>query len=250
MLKKVAIFYIIILSFSTYSKAQSMTSRTLLNNLEPFWGFLESLRKNTQESTGKKYTSHLEQSYSFIQLELRDTEQLLLLQVRYQLQHPPKLDIYSFYCDDKKLSKKLKTQCRKMVGDFEWNNTPSTTFILSEQQSQYFEIADRIASLANDINATPTCYGAVIITSESIKLEQINRWNSKSLDHKDSYFMRDLYFVIPLIKNDTKEKTHHSFGSYYIGTMEVFFQDGSAKKQRTIGDKIMMQLEKEIENYN
>ena len=246
--KKITILCIIMLGFSTCFKAQSMNSKTLLNNLEPFWVLLENLRTDLEKNTGHQYTSSLEQSYGFIQLDLIDAKQQLFLRVRYQLQHPKKLSLHSVYCRDENKSKQFNNDINRVLGDFEWHSNPDSDFKLTAKQTEYLALADRIAALGNDINATPSHYGSVTITSDFIQLTQINRRNSRSLDHKDSYCMRDLYFVIPLKKNnEAKEKL--KIGSYYLGEMEVYFQDVSAKTQRTTGDKIMAQLKEEIKNY-
>lgn len=249
MLKRLSICLFVAFIFSMQCNAQAMTSRTLLNNLEPFWFSLETLRKNILETTGNEYTSTLQQSYGFIILELRNAEQQLFLQVKFQIQFPKKLTCYSFYCEEKNMATKIKAYTDQLAGDFEWNESPESTFKLTPQQIQYLEMADRIASPGNDINATPSSYGSVIITSEFIKFEQINHMNSTSLDHKDSYSLRDLYFIIPL-KGTSKRRHDLKIGSYYLGEMEVFFQDGSAKTQRATGDQIMIQLREAIKNQN
>ncbi len=245
---KNAVLFAILFCLSTFVKAQSLSSKTLLNNLEPFWVLLEDLREDLEKLTHKEYTSSLEQSYHFIQLELRDSAQQLFLQIKYQIQFPKKIARYSFYCQDKNIPDQFEVHSNQMIGAFEWDSIPKDTFKLSTKQTQHLEIADRIAALGNDLGATPSDYESVIITSTFIKLKQSNSKNSKSLDHKDSYFLRDLYFIVPLNESINK-KEHSLIKAYYIGDMKVFFYDGSAKSQKITGDKIKAQLENEIKRY-
>lgn len=248
MLKKATILFFLVLIFSTYSSAQSMTSRNLLNNLVPYWEFLEGLRTDLSESTDIAYTSVLQQAYSFIQLELRDEEGQLFLQLKYQIQSDSTLALYSFYCDNKNIAAQLETQAKKLLTHFEWHTPSKNNFKLTDKQIQYLEIADRIAAVGNDIFADPSFYNLFILKADLIKLEQINRRNSRSIDHKESYFLRDLYFLIPLKDKKDSQKTakiNHSF----IGDLEIYFGDSSAKSQRGTGDKIQLQLEEELKNY-
>lgn len=278
MLKKVSHLFFLFLLLSTYSKAQSMTSRNLLNNLVPHWAFLEQLREDLYESTGTKYTAVLEQSYNFIQLELRDNEEQLFLQIRYQIKSGNKLTLYSFYCDKEDIAVELEVQAKRLLANFEWNtslshsshpsklrwtfttsklevhnkqvedSTTKNEFKLTDEQITYLEIADRIAAVGDDIFTYPSFYNTFTLTADFIKLAQINDRNSRSIDHKDSYFMRDLYFTISL-KQEAKKQNAPKVDCYFIGAMEVLLQDSSAKFQRETGNKIMLQLKEEIKNY-
>ncbi|MBL4649841.1 MAG: hypothetical protein JKY03_08920 [Aureispira sp.] len=262
---KNALLFFIFLLISTYSKAQPMTSRNLLNNLAPHWAFLEQLREDLQESTSTKYTATLEQSYSFIQLELRDGDNQLFLQIRYQIKSENKLTLYSFYCDQEDIRVELEAQVKELLVNLEWNqssqkpntqvdnSTTKSAFKLTDEQILYLEIADRIAAVGNDISTSPSFYNTLTLTANFIKLEHVNRRNSRSINHKDSYFMRDLYFIIPLREKEQNKRKNPTLeiriGSYFIGAMEVLFQDNSAKSKRETGDKIMLQLKEEIKNY-
>jgi hypothetical protein len=228
-----------------------MTSRTLLNNLEPYWVFLGQLNIELSESTGTKYTSKLQQAYSFIILELEDEDHQQFLQIRYQIQSKNKLSIYDLYCDDKKIEAKLEAKANQLLVNFEWNTPAKQEFELKDKQVLYLEIADRIAAVGNDIFAEPSFYSLVTLTANAIKLDQINGQNSRSIDHKDSYFLRELSFSIPL--KDQTDKTEKSkavlIDGYLIGDMEILFGDSSAKSQRATGDQIRLQLQEEIKNY-
>lgn len=250
MLKNTLLLLIILFSSSSYCKAQLMNSKIVVDNLAPFCVSLENIKEQAQATTGATYIASLEQAYSFIQLELRDTDEQVFFQVKYQIQFSDQLSYYDDpYCEDKKLGKRLKKTTDQFIGCFKWQEQPTNNFKLSPEQTKYLEIADRIAALSNDMpNTRPSYYSKVIITADFIRLEQINHWNSRSLDHKDSYFLRDLYFVIPQETEKTIKKSDR-FGVKYIGEMEVFFSDGSAEKRRDVGDKIRLQIKEELDNY-
>lgn len=250
MRRKLVLFMIAFLGFSFMSISQSITSRTLLNNLKPYWLFLEDIRQDIEKTTGNKYESVLEQSYEFIQLDLRDSSQQLYLRIIYKIELPGKLIRYDFYCADKKISTRMESNADKLVGAFTWDSIPENIFELSTKQIEYIQIADRIASLGNDshLSAKPSDYKSVIITSDFIKLDQSNHWNSRSLD-KDSYYLRDLQFIIPLKENINNKDSRKTSENYYIGDMEIIFSDGSAKSHKDIGDKIKAQIDIEIKKY-
>ena len=247
-LKKTGLIFFILFSLSTYSHAQSMTSRALLNNLEPYWVFLEQLKVELSESTGAKYTSKLQQAYSFIILELEDEEEQQFLQIRYQIQSKNKLSIYDFHCDDKKIAAKLEAKAKQLLVGFEWTTPAKQEFKLTDKEVLYLEIADRIAAVGDDVFADPSFYSLVTLTADFVKLEQVNQQNSRSIDHKDSYFLRDLSFLISIKgKNETLKSSKMNL--YFIGDMEIRFEDSSAASRRATGDKIRLQLQEEIRNY-
>lgn len=248
MFKKLSILFLLILSFSMNTNAKPISSTSILNKLEPFWSLLETIRTDLEEISTNKYTARLEQSYDFIIMDLRDAEEQIFLELKYQAQSNKKLICYSFYCADEKRSKKIKTQTNKMLGAFDWDEKPTSLFELNNEQINYLDIADRIASLGNDIDAEPSDYASIIITEDCIRLSQSNHRNSRSLDHKKTYLMRDLVFTIPLKNKDTQENKSQ-YGKYYLGEMEIYFKDASAEIQKETGDNILKQIKEEIENY-
>lgn len=246
---KQALLFLLVFGFSFLCKAQSLSSRTVLNNLAPYWVFLEDLRQDIEKSTGNEYESTLEQSNNFIELELRDSAEQLFFRVIYKIQFPDELVRYRFYCADKEKSAKLEAQVDQMLGTFQWDSIPKHTFELSLKQIEYLQIADRIASVGNDIFAAPSDFGSVVITSSFIKLNQINRKNSRSIDHKDSYFLRDLHFILPLKENSIDKEGPQVVGSHFVGELQIIFNDGSAKSRKSTGDQIRTQIELEIEKH-
>jgi hypothetical protein len=117
------VLFIIISGLSFFCEAQSLTSRMLLNNLEPFWEFVEDLRQDLKKSTGNEYKSVLKQSGYLIELELIDSTQKKFLRVQYGNKFSGKLIRYNFYCADKKLStQQLEADADQMVETFEWDS--------------------------------------------------------------------------------------------------------------------------------
>lgn len=249
MLQKLLTLGVLTLAFSFTGSSQQLSSQTLLNKLHPFWEAIEEIREEVTEKKGVHYVSLLEQSYDFITLILQDSSGQLFLEIKYQLKSQNMLVQTNFYCADEELRKKVLAKAKKMEGKFDWNNPAKTTFNLSSDQILYLQIADRIASKGNDISARPSDYGRLLLSSKWIKLTQSNHWNSKSLDHKDSYYMRDLSILIPLEKVAESDPNPISIDLYQIGAMQVHFVDGSAKSSRGTGDEILAQIKKEMEDF-
>jgi hypothetical protein len=248
MMKHLLIFLFVV--GPSVGNSQSLSSRALLNNLEPSWVFIEELRSNLEKETGNTFKSSIEQGYDFIGFELKDSTNQLFLQIHCKIKHPGELVLEKLYCVDKNLSNKLKKETKEITGPFQWDSLPKKTFKLNQEVIKYLEIADRIAAFGNDLSARPTDYRSVTITKNEIKLDQSNHMNSRSLDHKDSYLLRDLIFLIPLENRNKKGSDKIVIGSYFIGDMEIIFNDGSAKSQKYTGDKISKQLELEIKHFN
>lgn len=246
--KKLVVCVFLILPF--FCNAQLMSSRRLLNNLAPFWELVEELRQNTEKNSGKKYQSVLMHTNNFFELKLIDNQKNVFLEVIYKQEFPYKLSLYRFYCADKKITPKLKNEVLKKVGKFEWESAFDVTFTLTEEQIEYLEIADRIASLGNDTNNQPSFYESVQITSDFIKLNQPNYLNSESIDHKNNFYLRDLYFKIPLHKKKaTNERSLNPLENFYIGNMKIFFTDTSSKQNQNTGNLIKNQIRLEINQY-
>ncbi|MCB0477439.1 MAG: hypothetical protein KDC84_04715 [Crocinitomicaceae bacterium] len=244
---KIFTIYMIIFSCSLSARAQNLSTENLFNNLHPFWEFLEEVKTEVNDEKGTAYHSVLRQSHNFIFLELEDEKRVLMLRIELQIEHPGKLVKNQVYCRHDDLTKKISQKADKLEGEFEWKTDSSNTFKLTQTQINYLKIADRIAAKGNDIHAQPTDFSEVILTEYWIKLEQINRLNSRSLSHRDSYYLRDLKIAIPLFPKEEKHNTE--IGIYKIGRMLINFFDGSAKDYKATGDQIRTQIEKEKEAY-
>lgn len=121
---------------------------------------------------------------------------------------------------------------------FAWD-TRAKENLYNKEILRYLSIADEIAKKgylcdAGD-NYSPGYFSKIIVTDSSIVLEQVNRWNSKSLDHKKDYHMRDLEFHIPL-----REANENKSGlpDYLIGQMLIHFTDHSSENNKNCGDGI------------
>lgn len=249
-LRSIVIIAFCLFSFIGYS--QSISSKQVLQKLGPYWDFADNIRKQIEDTSKYEWQTVIEQSYGFIIVEIR-RDYSIFLRVEYQVQQK-EMKIYNFYCAEKKLEKRMKKKCQILEKPFDWNDVSNSYFKFSKEIENYLEIADRIAAKGNDISARPSDFGRIILRSDYIKLSQNNHWNSRSLDHKDSYFMRDLSFKIkfadPSKEHPKKDKNIIAIGQYFIGFMEINFNDGSAKSQQGTGDEILAQLKKEVQSFS
>jgi hypothetical protein len=99
--------------------------------------------------------------------------------------------------------------------------------------------ADEIASQAYQCNSGdnyhPGYFTEILPNSHGIFLSQVNRWNSRSIDHKDDYTMRELQFSIPY---EEDEVPNNSLDEERIGRMRAKFSDHSSKNNLWCGDLI------------
>lgn len=237
---------ILLLSFTIIGKAQTLSTRDVLNNLHPFWEFLENQREDIEAVKGIELTASLELSNTYIKLELNDATDQLFYRVQYQIESPMELTRSSFYCADSQLSTKLEAPTNNIIEFFSWDSISENTFPLSSQQIDYLEIAERITANDDHHGVRET----LTLTTETIHISRSNHWNAKSLDHKDSYYLTDLDFIIPLKEALHKEGAPLTMGSQHIGDMEIIFYDGSAESQQTYGDNITESIADEKEKYN
>ncbi|MEZ4937277.1 MAG: hypothetical protein R2799_06755 [Crocinitomicaceae bacterium] len=248
MIRNSFILFICLLGIAHFGQSQKLSTQNLLNNLQPYWEFLEEIKTEMDDQLKTEHHRILRQSHNFIFLELTDEKNVLSLRIELQIEHPGKLVKKQVYCRHNDLTKKISQKADKLEGVFEWKTDSSNTFNLTQEQINYLKIADRIAAKGNDIHAQPTDFGDVIVTEYWIKLEQINRLNSRSLSHRDSFYLRDLKIVIPLFPKEEQHNTE--IGIYKIGRMLINFFDGSAKDNKVTGDQIRTQIEKEKEAYD
>jgi hypothetical protein len=232
-----------LIGLSLTSKAQTST-RDLLNNLSPFWEFLVAQEKAIEASQKLELTAELEYSAPYIRLALNDTSGKLFYRVHYQVESSQDLTKSSFYCADLKLSDELAPVTDDLIKFFFWDSLPKNNFTLSTPQIDYLNMADRIATADDHHGVRQT----ILLTDEQIHIIRSNHWNARSLDHKDSYFMTDLEFIIPLNKASTD--TLSLLGSTRIGDMTVVFYDGSAASQKAYGEQIEEKIAYEKKNYD
>lgn len=178
--------------------------------------------------------------YSFITAEMKKSNQFFG-QVRFEVtDNEGKL--ISLYCEDGSLQKILTTKMESETWPG-WAPPSSTVLPYSQQVLSSMEIADSIAALAKNCTRgdeyRPGNFSKVMLTSNLIKLEQVNHMNAKSLAHKKDYSLRSLVFTIPLESNSPDERSFHG---YKIGIMTANFSDNSSENNRPCGDRIVAEL--------
>lgn len=137
------------------------------------------------------------------------------------------------------------------IWDYLLRNAPKSfdTEILENSEKvdkdveQYLAIADNIAKQAQGCSQgddyLPGHFSEVIIDDSGITLRQINRWNSRSIIHKNDYHMRDLEFHIP----GGRSEMDHRYGIDKIGRMAIIFSDSSSMNNKVCGDRIYNEIQ-------
>jgi hypothetical protein len=125
---------------------------------------------------------------------------------------------------------------------------PSGTLIYSEGLNTYLTIAESIATCAYLCTAgddyRPGYFSEITVEAEGITLSQVNRMNSRSLDHKQNYALRDLKIFIPL-KPLPEHNSRLQLDEHSIGSMRIHFSDLSSPNNRKCGDRILGKIEEE-----
>ena len=124
-------------------------------------------------------------------------------------------------------------------------NTLKPANVYNAETVRYLGIADLIARNGYQCSAgdnySPGYFSEIKVEDDRIILRQINRWNSKSLDHRDDYHMRDLEFFIPLQSTEVGYSLH----DHQIGQMLINFTDHSSKNNKDCGERIMKKMMEE-----
>jgi hypothetical protein len=136
----------------------------------------------------------------------------------------------------------------EVVKKYLFENTPSSWTPGKEKNSfspevvRYLTIADDIAKSAHQCSAgdnySPGYYSEISVEEDRIVLRQINRLNSRSLDHRDDYHMRDLEFFIPLQVLEEKASSY----DFRIDNMFINFSDMSSKNNKGCGQQVMAKI--------
>ena len=149
------------------------------------------------------------------------------------------------YCVNTAVENELNAHISNAVPDaaMPWDDNKQDNY--SKEIIDYLRIADRIANAGHLCSAgddySPGFFSKIIASDTALILKQINRHNSRSIDHKQDYHMRELEIIIPT--NGNFDKRRH--GSYYIGNMIVDFSDQSSPKNKTCGDRILKKIAEE-----
>ena len=230
-----------------------MNSIQLVNGLSDYLSLLTALEVKEQayyQGKGEPvplFSRSVSLSYSSIKLNLEkiiteNGEQSTSIYILCEFDVNQKNVLVSnVYCQNRDREKDIK--------DYALEHKP-TAFpmnkdvnVYDKETLHYLAIADDIAKEAylcsSGDDYRPGYFSEIIVEEGRIILRQINHWNSRSIAHKDDYFMRDLEFYIPLTPADQKP----SFQDEQIGRMIIRFQDGSSKNNRVCGDKIKEKIE-------
>lgn len=235
-----------------------MKTIELVSGLYDYVLLLTTLEAREQEhyravgDTITKFSKSVSLSYETILLrlnKLNNEEQFdpVYIECKFGL-YEQIVSLKSIYCDNK--------DREKDVNEYVLQHCP-TGFKTKENISaynddviHYISIADEIAKEAylcsSGDNYHPGYYSEIIIEKNQIILRQINRWNSRSIDHKNDYHLRDLEFYIPLTSIESKPL----FRSKHIGRMLVNFSDNSSKNNKACGDRISQRLTEEQMKFN
>lgn len=234
-----------------------MNTIDLLKGLQAFVSLLTTIKKMEQAHHDLKgglnitLTSSISLRYSFVTLKIdsKKKEQPLgekVLPSRYT-KITFQIDQQGVSCTEVYAAQKDR---ENVLRDFIFQNIPvwntnKPTSVYGEETVRYLEIADLIARngylcSAGD-NYSPGYFSEIKIEDNRIILRQINRWNSKSLDHRDDYHMRDLEFFIPL----QSAEGGYSFHDNRIGQMLINFTDHSSNNNKACGESIMKKMMEE-----
>jgi hypothetical protein len=151
-----------------------------------------------------------------------------------------KVGIDRVYCQHKKREPHILNYIQHHTPErFPSGNHPAHT----PEIRDYITIADTIAKEAylysSGDDYRPGNFSEIMVDDDIITLRQINRHNSRSIDHKDNYTMRDLEFLIPLNTVILKP----SFEDECIGNMVIRFSDRSSTKNKQAGDQIRKKID-------
>jgi len=227
-----------------------MNTIEFLHALHPYLILLTAIATNSKERTGSEMIKTISLSYSNIKLRLevqdkKDADSNLYLLASFQIDQE-KVLLTDVYCKDTEKRKEFEEAIRSQM--------PPSAFLqsftleedpFSKEVIHYLTIADAIAKQAylcsSGDDYRPGYFSEIILEENRIVLRQINRHNSRSVDHKQDYHLRDLEFFIPL--NDVAEKL--SFQDEQIGAMRIHFSDGSSKNNKQCGDRIQKKINEE-----
>ncbi len=230
-----------------------MTILEILNILKPFREYLIQLHESEMKrQPGYEWEYSLSLSYTFITLKLLrgtkdDNYKDLYIEIIFRIEknvivfseiHPADGINTQHLTEEIKSDKKLHTRVFKGLQE--------EPIVFSDEVQNYLSIADRISKNAVNMNTGddywPGNYSKVKYAKNTIVLEQINHMNSRSLNHKEDYCLRDLIFRIDLQNVITSES---QFEAYQIGNMQILFSDRSSKNNRQAGDFILEQIKTE-----
>jgi hypothetical protein len=231
-----------------------MRTLDLLTSLDDYVSLLEAVKdKEISNPFEKKedpgiFIAVVSLRYNFIMLKLEHGKKLPSSQ-RYMLSRymectfrieQDKVSVATFYFQQKEREAAVKK--------FILENAPAK-WLPGSKKNRYEESVVRSLSIADDIaqtayqceagdNYSPGFYSEILIEQNRVILRQTNHWNSRSLDHREDYHLRDLEFFIPLQATEEKASSY----DYRIETMFINFSDMSSKNNRSCGERLRQKM--------
>jgi hypothetical protein len=159
------------------------------------------------------------------------------------------------YCEDTQRAEVLQKHFEPLAADPASVNGSDTDRIMidADDLDKYLTIAESIASTTYLCSAGddywPGFFSEININAERIILQQVNHMNSRSIDHKKNYTLRDLQFEIPLLNRPVTQKSSIGWEEHHIGTMHIRFSDRSSQSNKTCGDRIREKIEEEMRRF-
>jgi len=151
----------------------------------------------------------------------------------------------NLYCEREEAENQMREYVLQHAPTSFPTKTNADTNFLSDETQGYLTIADEIAKQAylcsSGDDYRPGYFSEIIIEDTQIILKQINHWNSRSIDHKKDYHLRNLEFYIPLTDDELKP----SFKDEHLGRMLIQFSDRSSQNNKRCGDWIREKMNEE-----
>jgi len=230
-----------------------LTCKNIVNNLSGYLSLLKSVKWIVTRSNHPRVVDEIlivpsiTLEYKTVKMLLHSKKGLddypqLYFQAVFQVSadHGVLKDVY---CVDKAIEDEFKNSNSNTISGpgIKWQDD-SETNIYSDEVNGYLEISDRIAQqcylCTSGDDYYPGYFSSTIVTEESITLKQINLHNSRSINHKSDYHMRELIIMIPTIQNYHET----SFSDYKIGGMRIKFSDRSSAGNTVCGEKITQRI--------
>lgn len=229
-----------------------MKAIEILYNFTPYQLFLEELfEKESKANPGVHWERSIENQYRFIVLKVEygeNTEYRLQTAIKITFEiDKNKIALTEIYTEDPSKKEAIEKSIlgNPAIREAQWHTEPNNTWYHEEETTAYINIADEIAEAGSNCSSgdhyAPGHFSEIKVNSQGIFLNQINLYNSRSIDHKDNYHMRKLRFFIPLFKG-MKVLREMEDMTYQIGEMQVSFSDDSSPVNRRCGEKIVEQI--------
>lgn len=236
-----------------------MTTIKLLAALQPYRDLLNALRDlEIERDPSQRYYGSVSLSYHTIEVDLGairatgDNSESVwsYLQCTFEIRNEEVI-LAGLYGQSKEHEQTIRNTVLLYIPETGGPWSPDApTELYSAEIQRYLTIAETIAkegyACSSGDDYRPGYFSKMSVSDDDIKLEQINRWNSRSLNHKTNYHMRDLEFYIPL----SGILKRNFWSEHAIGNMKILFNDRSSPNNRGCGERIMEALVRETEEWN